>query len=362
MRRLICTKPFECLELSAEPGNDIYLCCPGWLPVSAGKVKGNKLTDIWYGNRASEIRKSVIDGTFKYCNANFCRFLDGGKVPKGYENPVKVVGEETFLKYKKAIEEPQKYLPSPKTINLANDKSCNLACPSCRKDIIQNTKKEREENDQLVNHALTEFGDKLKFVYITGSGDPFGSRHFWGLLKSDKLNKFPNLKIKLHTNGILFTSYRWSKLKNIHDKIASIEVSIDGASKNSYEDNRQPAKWEEVIKRMSFISSITKRNPNTKLNLNFVIQANNYKEMKDFVKLGQFWEADAIQFSNLNNWWTYTTREYNRRAIHKPSHPKFNDFINDLKNPIFLDEKIIFDFDIEKFLKTHKNMIKIANV
>ena len=69
--------------------------------------------------------------------------------------------------------------------------------------------------------------------------------------------------------------------------------------------------------------------------MNFVVQKNNYAEMREFVALGQSVNADAVGFQQLTNWGTFGEAEFRRRAVHHPSHPEHARFLSALQDPIF---------------------------
>jgi hypothetical protein len=50
---------------------------------------------------------------------------------------------------------------------------------------------------------------------VTGSGDPFGSKIFRDLLFGIDGSKYPNVKINLQTNGVMFTPKYWKNMKKI---------------------------------------------------------------------------------------------------------------------------------------------------
>ena len=79
---------------------------------------------------------------------------------------------------RRAIDESLTILPwGPREINCSYDRSCNLSCPSCRaKVIVESRAKDRVLRIQkrLTEEALPE----ARLLYITGSGDPFGSPFF----------------------------------------------------------------------------------------------------------------------------------------------------------------------------------------
>src|SRR5687767_4602616 len=86
---LFCSKPFEFLDVGAHPRRgDAYLCCPSWLPKPAGNLSKSSVEEVWNGESARSIRRSILDGSFRHCSTN-CPFL--GSVT----GPVQKVSEVT---------------------------------------------------------------------------------------------------------------------------------------------------------------------------------------------------------------------------------------------------------------------------
>jgi hypothetical protein len=350
MKKRICTKPFEWLEIFNEPEGGLYICCPGWLPTPIGNIAQTDAKTLWQGPLASQIRASVIDGSFKYCSKDFCPYMEDPDAP---DSPMKDVDEYEYEEYQLAVIHPELYLPAPKTLNCAYDRSCNLQCPSCRVEILQASKEERAGYQSLINDVLDVFADDLETLYVTGSGDPFASRHYWELLTSDITDRYPKLKFRLHSNAILFTESRWQQLTHLHGKVQMIEISIDGGRKESYEINRYPAKWDTLVERMEFIAAIRQEYPDMVLKINHVVQANNWRDMRSLVTLAQRWGADILKFSKINNWGTYSPSEYRRVCVHEPGHPDFEAFQAYIADPLFAIPMIMMD----NFLPTMPELI-----
>ncbi|MES2823531.1 MAG: hypothetical protein V4732_08015 [Pseudomonadota bacterium] len=336
--KLVCVKPFWWYELAWN--KQAYLCCPGWLPKSIGNSIDADPLMLWNSAEAIKIRQSVIDGSFEYCSPEFCPHLSN----KTY--PVKYVENDEYVMLQKQATEPRINLPTPEWLNFSYDQSCNLACPSCRNEISMASKEDRVVYDDLSEVTLKSFSD-ARHLYITGSGDPFASRHFWRLLVSDELLKYPDLSLRLHTNGQLCTPARWDRIRHIEHKISTLEISIDAASSQTYSLNRSPGSWEVLCENMDFIASLRNENRISELQLDFVVQNNNWHEMKEFVEVARKWKADTVYFSALSNWGTFSKREYLERAIHKPSHRNFKKLSNLLRDPIFEDPLVYCGFSEE---------------
>ena len=64
LKNYICNVPFTSLEIH---NNVCFVCCPSWLP---NKVELNEipLKDVYNSEPIVDIRNSILDGSFKYCN------------------------------------------------------------------------------------------------------------------------------------------------------------------------------------------------------------------------------------------------------------------------------------------------------
>jgi MoaA/NifB/PqqE/SkfB family radical SAM enzyme len=325
---MFCTRPFEWMEVLFN--NDVYMCCPTKLPKVIGNVKNNNIADIWNGEEAKEIRLSIIDQSFKYCKE--CPYLlnKNGPVSEKPPDPYMLnILENKLLTLEKG----------PKWLNLSNDKSCNLACPSCRLNFIQVTDEvqlERLTNE--TNEIINQVKKDLEWLYICGSGDPFGSKLYRNLLYSMKKEDYPNLKIYLHTNAILFDENTWNKLIKIRECIDWVHVSIDGSTKKTYEENRVGGKWERLVKNLEFISSLRNKNEISMFEISFVVQQNNWNEMKQFVEFGRRLNVDKVTFSPIDNWDRGCI--YSEKAVHLQSHPEHNEFVKFISSRFFKSKDI----------------------
>ena len=63
------------------------------------------------------------------------------------------------------------------------------------------------------------------------------------------------------------------------------------------------------------------------------MQANNWREMPDFVTLAERFGADRVLFSTLRNWGTFAEDEFRRRAVHARIHPERGEFLASLADP-----------------------------
>ena len=317
----VCLNPYEYVEIFKK---ETALCCPQWLPEKLGDP--TTVLANWKSPKADSIRESVSDGSYRHCNENTCPHLSNLKLgnSKGF------IHKSQFNDY---LERRGELLPI--IARLSFDESCNLKCPSCRVDFINTTGKKLEKVHKTMNEVEIQLGPSLERIDCTGSGDPFYSKTFkkW-MMNLDKA-KYPNLKhIHLHTNGTLWNRSNWDKIKNVHTLVKSCEISIDAATKTTYEKyTRIGGKWESLIENLNFISTI----PQLKtLQFSFVVQEANFKEMKEFYDLiyeifndtGKEWR---VFYNRVSNWGTFTSEEYKQIDIADPTHPRSEEYLRAFK-------------------------------
>jgi MoaA/NifB/PqqE/SkfB family radical SAM enzyme len=333
--RLFCSKPFRWFEASGwyRPKGDVFLCCPTWLDQSIGNLQFQSVEDIWNGQPAQEIRRSILDGTFEYCNRSRCPFL------QTVSGPVQFVSDVVDDDLREVIQKRLTVLPwGPKEINCTYDKSCNLSCPSCRTQLIV----EGEHKDEILaiqERLRREAFRDAELLYITGSGDPFGSPFFYRLLRTLRRADVPALRrLHLHTNAQLWTPKTWAGISDdLRPLIRSAEISIDAARAETYAINRRRGSFERLLENLKFVSILRRDGPLADVTISMVVQENNFAEMSEFVALGKRFGFDTVYFSKLVNWGTFSQAEYEGRAVHKPRHPRHGELVALLQAEIFQD-------------------------
>ena len=186
----------------------MYLCCPAWLSVPVGNIRKQSVNEIWNGEAAQKIRRTILDGTFEHCRRDRCPFLET------VSGPV-IRRDEVDGESKRILDEQLVTLPyGPRAISCSYDKSCNLSCPTCRSHVIIEVDR-KNEIQEIEERIRSEGLRDATLLYITGSGDPFGSAAFFRLLTRLDVSAAPRLKeIYLQTNGLLWTPNMWERIGN----------------------------------------------------------------------------------------------------------------------------------------------------
>jgi Iron-sulfur cluster-binding domain len=331
---LFCSRPFHWFEVSRgmEEG-EVFVCCPSWLERPIGNLNRQSVAEVWNGKVAQDIRRSILDGSFEYCNASRCPAL------QNLTDPVQKTQDVTDPELRRAIQERLTVVPwGPREVNCSYDRSCNLSCPSCRTGlIVESTRRDEilEIQRKLRDEALPE----ARLLYITGSGDPFGSPFFRKWLQTLRRSDAPRLEvIHLHTNALLWTERLWGTLsEDIRPLVKHADISIDAATPGTYAVNRRGGDFETLLRNLEFIATLRVDGPLEWLGINMVVQENNFAEMPDFVRLGRRFGVDTVHFHQLVNWGTFSDEEFRDRAVHLPDHPRHHEFLDLLGDGIFAD-------------------------
>lgn len=310
-----CPNPFEYAQV--DPDGSLFLCCPAMLFRRVGNLGRQTMMEAWNSPVAQEVRRSILDQSFRYCMPETCGALRNGLLPR--------VEEVKDPEQRLIIDEQITALASgPRTINFAYDQTCNLVCPSCRCEKIVLRGDDLDFATKVHFKVLGPHLKDARRLQITGSGDPFVSKNYLHFLRTFDPAEHPQLRIQISTNGLLFTPAMWETI--CHDAIDWVDVSIDAATPDTYAKNRG-GNFERLLQNLNFIGSLRRSGEINTFNLHFVVQANNYKEMPAFAALGRHCGCDEVIFKQVQNWGTYAALDYAARAVQAPEHPEHLQFL-----------------------------------
>lgn len=324
LSKYICTNPFKYTEITV---NGQHMCCNEWMNIDINTGKG--LLDSWNSNLANQARESMLDGSFRFCNKDKCPHLSKVVYKDTPSGPV-------IRKTDKIVNELKLQI-LPDSLKIVFDDACNLACPSCRVDFIRNSPAIYNKTKSILDQMDESYGKELRFISLSGYGDPFYSTALFEWMCNFDESKYPKMDvINIHTNGMLWNEHNWKKMEKIHPYVKSAEISIDAATPETYHIVRKGGKWDLLVKNLEFISTIkTIRS----LNFSFVVQSINYKELVLFYDLitTLFKGRDiSIHYYKILDWGILPKNTYTEYAIWEPTHPNYNDLISYVRD---LDSK-----------------------
>ena len=345
LKQYSCGVPFTTLEIHNNVG---FVCCPSWLPNEI-KLSDIPLKDVYNSEPLIDIRNSILDGSFKYCNKELCPFLSRLLNHGVTSGPIHLKSNSNHTT---PIIEPN----TPTNILMNFDRTCNYKCPSCRVDLIVENSEGIKRVEKTIEEIDTYYSANVKSLYITGSGDPFVSVGFRNYLRNFNPKKYPKLKkIHFHTNASMWTKEMWDSMPNVHKYVTSCEISIDAGTAETYENKtRLGGNWDTLINNLNFISTIkTLKSVKT----SFVVQDSNYTEMETFYNLmySIFGKKVNVFFGKITNWGTFTGGEFKLKQVWDTQHPEHQLFKDEF-NKIWKNQNLFHNL-YEFIDNTNKSLI-----
>ncbi|HEY4642728.1 MAG TPA: radical SAM protein, partial [Thermoanaerobaculia bacterium] len=329
-----CHVPFTHLSTGFQ-GESFLCCCPAWVPFSVGNVLSAPTAEsVWNSEAAVEVRRSVLDGDFKYCSRTLCSYIAAQKLPSKDD-----IADPTLRGY---IDQRKTVLDDvPRMVQLNHDPTCNLACPSCRTDIIAAKAEEQDTYAAAGERVILPLLKKVSGQsYISGGGEPFSSKHFRSILAALNRDDYPGLYIYLVTNGLLLSSQRWAEYPKLPEMIDILSVSIDAARQETYENLRRPGKWPVLMRNLEVMAEMRRAQKLRRFQINFVVQEDNFREMLDFVALGKRLGVDDVWFQRLTNYGAFDEATFAKADVTSPRHPHHAELLDIIRNPLLQGPEI----------------------
>ena len=273
----VCPRPFDTVLIDKR--GSCYACeCTSWLPQSIGNLQVSQLSDIIGSEMHRHLQGAITDGTYRYCNEHQCSYIRGGRLMDSAAQHIR-------------------------HLRLAIDDSCNLKCPSCRKTMIFH--KEGSAYNlgirlaDRINDWLHDHEHPIQ-VHIGSDGDPFASlvyRHFM-----EHTPQRDNIRYSVLTNGLMFREFH-QRVPHVIGNLDELGVSIDGATKGTYEKLRLGGRWEKILEGLECMAE-QKQKHGFRFILHFVVQKDNYHEMDKIIDLGEQYGADRVWLNKIEDWGT----------------------------------------------------------
>lgn len=308
-----CNMPEK--HVTVDLDANVLLCdCDAWLPIPVGTVDDfDSFESIWSSETAQLLQKNIKEKKYTWCAVQHCGVASHDIVRHGY------------------------------SLCLNLDESCNLSCPSCRKEMrMLDQGPEYTKKLSQLNRILSWL-DKFEHpihITLSGNGDPLASKIIRPLFKNYEFKKTQTLTLK--TNGLLIK-------KVLEDNpakkaIRNYAISIDAGSKDVYEKVRRPGKWEILIENLKWLKA---NRDGARVLLDFVVQKDNLSDMQAFADLCEEFNFRG-NFMPLTDWSTWNPRpvlepdaytiangtflDHNIADCNHPQHQTFVTMLNNLKD------------------------------
>ncbi|CAB4128245.1 COG0535 Predicted Fe-S oxidoreductases [uncultured Caudovirales phage] len=291
-----CDSPWTSLTVDLD--GKCFLCkCEHHLPISVGDILDfAQLEDVWTSPIAQDLQQTILDRSYTYCAVQHCGIL------------------RTDLKSSRYY------------ININIDESCNLACPTCRKEAIHHSLGPAfEHKSQQVSHfvKLINKFDKPLHLTMSGNGDPLASLIMRPLVLAWEPK--PNQHIKLFTNGLLMR--KLLPESKILANIKEFQLSIDAGSKDVYEQVRQPGKFDILESNLEWLAE--NKPAGSYVRLMFCLGVANAGDIVNFANLCNKYGFHG-EIIKVEDWGTFDTfADYD--IISNPASPMYATAVEQLR-------------------------------
>lgn len=195
--------------------------------------------------------------------------------------------------------------PEPKCVFLDVTNYCNLRCELCPQS-IKNFQFEKGHMSFAFFRQIMKQLKSVKSFALFSSGEPLLAENWDQILDYFLISRPDIEKISFSTNGTLLDK----KVKSLLGKKLDISVSIDGATRNTYESIRKGAHFDRLIRNLRQIYILKKKNNLDwpKLSISFVAWEKNIRELPALVRL-----ASSLGIENI----TIIHRIFYDKQLHK---------------------------------------------
>lgn len=341
-----CPVPFARADIHQD--GEVRMCCAHWLPAPIGNVLDSTAEGILNSDTAKAIRKSVVDGSFKYCSHTDCEPLINNKLPFKKDYADKDFDDDFYHVDRQILSDAfalKKFeIPNISYLIFCLDRTCNLTCPSCRVDLIMVKGEERDRLYDVTERVVLPMLKNAKRVMVNPAGEAFVSRPSRRLMESLAEPGYENLVIDIITNGTVCDRREWDKFAHMYGRMHILRVSVDGASREVIEKLRRGADYDVLMTNLQNIARMHAAGYLKDFYLSFTYQRDNLYDMEAFVEFGRKLSASTVIFERLQNVGAFTSEEYYERAVHLVGHPLHKDFLR-IAGRLKRLAKVYIDFD-----------------
>ncbi len=297
IKTIRCIRPFHMMQFGTM--GLVWTCCPSWTrlgPIGDLDTETDVMK-IWNSPTAVQIRRAVLENRMdSVCRMDFCPFAVARRnIPlddETFADPnLKQVAEQ-IRAGKSELDTP------PAFLNISDAGDCNLRCIMCRAH-SGFVRKDRGLSDRIFGTILPRIIPRTSYLILNGNGDPFcrkETRDF--LVNPENVARYPNLKIQLITNALLLDRAMWEKVG--HNRFDDITVSVDAATKATYEKIRRGGRWETLKENLELVARLRKEGAFPRFQLNYLVMTSNHAEIRDFAEYGLSLGADEIVFQRVS--------------------------------------------------------------
>lgn len=323
---MICLDPF--MGVSIRSTGEVGLCsCRYWHPTVIGNIQDYTIQDLLNSDIAHRVRQSIRDGTYEYCDQNRCGVIINNRL-----TPLDQIDRTDGVQGKPStwdrVMQPE-IVDIPRYIYIEGDHICNLSCPSCRTQVINENDTTQQAYSQVMKslkkNLLNGSDDRPITIYVSSGGDMFASPMIMEFLEDFPLDRYPKVEFNFQTNGLLFQR-RWSRIQHLEKNIFNVAITVDSQDPDTYARLRRGGKFSDICKNLEFVAELKKK-LGFHFSIRMIVQQDNADEIEKFYEFGQQYGVDDVEYMRIGDWKTYSTNEFQAIDVLDPAHSRSAEII-----------------------------------
>lgn len=285
-----------------------------------GNLRDNTMSEVYNSEAALEFRRSLIEGTYDYCNEENCPYMANN------------ILDSQLIE----IDEIPEY---PEIVSLAYDRRCNYHCTCC---ISRCDDKMDSKIQEKIENEIRKTLPHVKVFSANGLGEFFVSDSMLKLVSEWNPKEIEHAKFEMETNGSLFNQKNWEKIKNIGEADLSVIITVHSFDEAAYQYlSGTSIKISQIEDNLRFVKSLREQEKINFLEIALVAQERNFRTLPTFIRrcLDEF-GADRVRVRRFlpekamdeNIEWFFDVRN--------PLHPYHKEYLKVMEDPIFQDPRV----------------------
>ena len=279
-------------------------------------MMGDRLVNLGRLDEAFQVYKGVLNDHPDCMDARtgvrYVEYLRSTKTKgeKPYSYPQKSLTqlqEENLNLNRREFKQNQMRLKSlPSQLYLESTTKCNFYCRTCNKGYGAYYAEDLQRD--ILDKVKSEIMPRVCRISITGFGEPTMSAHFDEILNMAIQN---GSHVHFVTNSSLLNFRRLEQLTRSH---VEIQISLDGATRETVEDIRTGSHFDQICERLAMIKKLRDINLSefyTIFSLLFVALKKNIHELPDVVRLAHRYRINGVGVMD----YAYIFRAFDEQAL-----------------------------------------------
>ena len=110
--------------------------------------------------------------------------------------------------------------------------------------------------------------------------------------------------------------------------IKELRISFDAGTAETYSNIRVNGNWKKLLSNVQYIRQLIDANQyHTKLTADFVVQADNYREIPAFVELCKTLGINNFNLQKMWNWGTWDMKTFKQKNVYDETHPEYPELV-----------------------------------